>query len=326
VFGRPPRRARALFPLWAFLPVYTAGVVLFFVNARYRVPVLPVLVLFGAYALVWALDAWRAGRRGAVTGLALAALAVGVWARAVPPEINQSEAYGRWQLGVFEAQHGDPAAAAKEFEAAIAEWPRRAVFHKDLAVARKTLGDRRGARESIGRALELSPDDPASLGVLFELELEEGRLAEARAIAERMRERLPQFATGLYDLGRVAVVEADQAAGAGTTAVARAKREQALEAFERCSTETASSDAFACAYGAGLLLGQLGRPGEAVARFERSIALLGGPDRDGWFWRAQAACLEALQASGRAAEASARAEDLARRYPNDPRALALRQR
>ena len=47
-----PRR-RELFPLWGFVLVYMISVVLFFVSARFRVPVLPVLILYAAVAVDW---------------------------------------------------------------------------------------------------------------------------------------------------------------------------------------------------------------------------------------------------------------------------------
>ena len=56
------RRVRSLFPLWIFLPVYTVSVVAYFVCARFRVPVLPVLMIFAAYAAVHLVDALRARR------------------------------------------------------------------------------------------------------------------------------------------------------------------------------------------------------------------------------------------------------------------------
>jgi tetratricopeptide (TPR) repeat protein len=53
-----PRR-RELSMLYLFVALYSAGVVAFFVNARFRLPVVPVLILFAAYAAVWLVEHYR---------------------------------------------------------------------------------------------------------------------------------------------------------------------------------------------------------------------------------------------------------------------------
>ena len=48
---------------------------IFFVNARFRLPLWPVLALFAAAAAAWLIDRWRAGeRRPLVSGLAAVAI------------------------------------------------------------------------------------------------------------------------------------------------------------------------------------------------------------------------------------------------------------
>ncbi len=47
-----PRRVE-LFPLWGFVLTYAATVVLFFVSARFRVPLVPALILYGAALCDW---------------------------------------------------------------------------------------------------------------------------------------------------------------------------------------------------------------------------------------------------------------------------------
>jgi 4-amino-4-deoxy-L-arabinose transferase-like glycosyltransferase len=54
------RRAGRLFPLWGFCLAYGTSVVLFFVNARFRAPLVPFLILYGASAAVWLVQRARA--------------------------------------------------------------------------------------------------------------------------------------------------------------------------------------------------------------------------------------------------------------------------
>ncbi len=47
------RRAFDLFPLWGFVAVYTLSIVLFFITARYRVPIVPFLIIYACFAIRW---------------------------------------------------------------------------------------------------------------------------------------------------------------------------------------------------------------------------------------------------------------------------------
>ena len=81
---RTPRR---MFPLWGFVLVYMLSIVLFFCPSRYRVPVLPPLILLATYSLYW-LGVTLVARKwakllGAVCVLALAAAFV-----LIPPHSN----------------------------------------------------------------------------------------------------------------------------------------------------------------------------------------------------------------------------------------------
>jgi tetratricopeptide (TPR) repeat protein len=69
------RRWRELFPLWGFLATYGLSVALFFVNARFRAPMVPFLIVYGAAAAVWLVQRARA-RDFRAAGLGAGALAL----------------------------------------------------------------------------------------------------------------------------------------------------------------------------------------------------------------------------------------------------------
>lgn len=77
--------ARRLFPLWGFVLIYTLSVVAFFVCDRFRVPVIPVLMILGAHAVLWAWRTLRAGRWGRLCAAGLVVAAMGLVA-AIEPE------------------------------------------------------------------------------------------------------------------------------------------------------------------------------------------------------------------------------------------------
>jgi len=53
------RRRAELAMFYLFIIVYSIGVIAFFVNARFRLPIIPVMTLFSAYACVYLFDAYR---------------------------------------------------------------------------------------------------------------------------------------------------------------------------------------------------------------------------------------------------------------------------
>ncbi|MCH7600046.1 MAG: glycosyltransferase family 39 protein [Myxococcales bacterium] len=65
-------RWRKLAPLYALIGVYLATCLIFFVLSRYRIPAVPVLIMFAAAACVWLYDAMRARR----TSFAIALVAL----------------------------------------------------------------------------------------------------------------------------------------------------------------------------------------------------------------------------------------------------------
>ncbi|HKW14400.1 MAG TPA: glycosyltransferase family 39 protein [Candidatus Krumholzibacteria bacterium] len=53
------RRRSELAMFYLFIIVYSLGVIAFFVNARFRLPIMPAMTLFSAYACVYIVDAYR---------------------------------------------------------------------------------------------------------------------------------------------------------------------------------------------------------------------------------------------------------------------------
>jgi tetratricopeptide (TPR) repeat protein len=53
------RRRRELAMLYLFVLLYSAGVIAFFVNARFRLPIMPVMIIFAAYGAFYVITAYR---------------------------------------------------------------------------------------------------------------------------------------------------------------------------------------------------------------------------------------------------------------------------
>lgn len=72
------RRRRLLAPLYLFVLLYMLGVVAFFVNARFRLPVLPVLIIFAAFAVHYLIQAYRQRTFAIVRAVGILAVAA-IW-------------------------------------------------------------------------------------------------------------------------------------------------------------------------------------------------------------------------------------------------------
>lgn len=125
VVGGGRRQPKSL--LLIFAAVYSATVIPFFVNARFRMPVVPVLVIFAAAAVVaWSRWLWskpidrRFGKL--VAASIVAALAVAVVVRPLPA-LRVPDAQAFFNEGEACRAHGDFAAAAEWYREALGEFP-----------------------------------------------------------------------------------------------------------------------------------------------------------------------------------------------------------
>jgi tetratricopeptide (TPR) repeat protein len=118
------RRRLELFPLWGFVLVYMLSIIPFFCTARYRMPVVPVLILLAAQAVFTTLSAvrqrhWKSLMPGGGV-LALAALLV-FWTPAEKPSGN--DFISLTMLGHLYDDHGDPEKAVDIYRKVLALAP-----------------------------------------------------------------------------------------------------------------------------------------------------------------------------------------------------------
>jgi tetratricopeptide (TPR) repeat protein len=161
---------------FVMLGAYAASILLFFVFARYRLPVAPILLLFASYGVTRTLQLSK-WRMSAVPRTAAAVfLAATVLVNLPLPEGvggHRDSRAAHYNLGLYRRDHGRHAEAAEEFLAAAALQPR---YLQDPAFL-WTLGDvleRAGradeAFERYGAAADLdrsSPEAPYKLGQIY---------------------------------------------------------------------------------------------------------------------------------------------------------------
>ena len=127
------RRRLELFPLWGFVLVYMVSVLLFFCTARYRMPVLPILILLAVFGGFRIVDAARHRQWTTLAPrLVLLALAVAfVW---FTPQTKQfrNDAFSYCRLGSLYAEKGDTDMAIDSYHRALELAPHYLTAHFNL--------------------------------------------------------------------------------------------------------------------------------------------------------------------------------------------------
>ena len=166
--GRWARRAHRADSglLLLFIGLYFASFLPFFVTARYRVAIVPLLAALAAYAVVWTAER-LAERRLIAGGLAICAM-VGLC-------FLSSVNYYGYEADGF-----------------------KAAFDRAYSLARS--GRPRDARGWYERALHIQPDSPEAHGNLAELLVQEGKTDEAIEHYRTAIRLNPDYADGLYNL------------------------------------------------------------------------------------------------------------------------------
>ena len=255
--------------VWAlpilYLVICMGSVILFFCNARYRLPIVPVLILLAAQGVVRLVQDVRA-RRKSVLGayLAVGVLAV-IFLATNPPARGEfsphQTATGYHQLGqhYLRLSDDDPTQlepALYNFEQAVQLSPEAWLIREGLGLCLEKLGRHEEARRQWLKTLQYKPVTPD--GLLYQggqLESEgqlEGALAKYRQAIEldpRQPEPYLRLGNALLRLGRT---------------------EEALEPLRR--VHKLRPDLIDVEHELGVALAKQGRYAEAIQHFEAILA------------------------------------------------------
>jgi tetratricopeptide (TPR) repeat protein len=192
------------FLAWIVL-IYVASFVTFFVADRYRLPVVPLLLLFGAEALVWIGEQLRGKEWGrlAPAGVALAGLALFVnadWYRTATPATS---ALDYWSAGNGYQEMGRLAQAEVEHRKALALDPRNPEIWTNLGVDQYGAGRVREAAVSFQQALSLAPRNGTACYDLAMCELQLRHPQEARRLLEEAVRVEPEYTRARAELARL---------------------------------------------------------------------------------------------------------------------------
>jgi Flp pilus assembly protein TadD len=325
----PDRRRNGL--LLAMVAVYTASVALFVVMSRYRLPLVPILLLFVAAGLLQGLARLSRERSQAARALVLpvsAALAAAVIVNWPLVPVHAVRATTHTNIGIYLAKEGNaPERAVDHFERALALNPGYVEAHGNLGAVLGMRGETDQALAHLGDALRLKPDyvdGHYNAGLLLG---RSGRAEEAIGhFAEVVRLR-PDHADAHHALGfylaaggdlqgakahyvealRLAPDHADAHLRLGILLLREGRPSDAR--LHLAHVVQSHPDSEVAQYHLGLALLQDGQFEPAAAHFR---AALRGTDADGPI---HARLGEALARLGRCFEAAPHLEEAARRQP-----------
>lgn len=224
-------RSRAAPVLTLFVATQMVAVATFFVCGRYRMPAVPVLCVFGGFALV-ELAGMAAQRRWAailwgVAGLAAFGLLVNSDAYGVRRARGANRDY--YYLGQSYVVSHDRERAKEAFRQAAEDDPEDADAYWLLGQVEMATGEPEAAARAMKRALDIAPDFTSSAAMLADLHIQQGwPLAEPERLLQRALAAQPRHVRGLATLARLHVRQ-------GRLEEARADLEQAARVFANWS-------------------------------------------------------------------------------------------
>jgi tetratricopeptide (TPR) repeat protein len=248
---------RRLWLLYVMTAAYSMSVLAFYVVARYRLPIVPILMMFGGLAVV-------RGRAfvstlkpaGATTGLAILAV-VTLWSNITAASGDAMRAASYQNLGTTRQEAGRLDEAAEAFRHALALEPDYAPAHNSLGSVLRQQGHHDEAIGQLEAALRLQPDFDDARFNLGNARADRGDWAGAIAEYEALLRHRPDAVDVQSNLG---------------IALASAKRPgEAVEHF-RVAATLAPQDAKAH-YNLGHALLERGDSSEAVEHLVRALQI-----------------------------------------------------
>ena len=256
------RERDRLWLLYALVGTYSLSVVVFYVFARYRFPLVPIVLLFAAVALVRG-RSWFGAHSPRLWAPALAAtLLVAAFSNASLVDHRAMQATTHFNLGYGLAQYGKAAEATEQFRLALTIDPAFPKARNELGIVLAQEGKLDQAAVEFEEALRLDPDFAQAEANLGELRLQQSRPDEAREHFERALLIEPENAPAHDGLAKALFQQKDLAG--------------AVEHFER--SLSVEPDNAAAHNNLGVIAALRGDLEEAIVRFEAALAI--DPDYD----------------------------------------------
>ena len=193
---------RRLAVLYVLMGTYAASVLLFYVFARYRYPLVPFLVLFAGPGLTGSLQFARSASPTLRAMCAATVLAVAVFSNTgTLTSVETMAAVTHYNLGNAYKVHGDPEAAISHYLEALALDETFPEAHHNLSAAYAALGRTGPAEEHLRINLARNPGDALAHNNLANLLMTDNRTEEAVGHYRRALALDPDYSEAYFGLG-----------------------------------------------------------------------------------------------------------------------------
>ncbi|MBL4769885.1 MAG: glycosyltransferase family 39 protein [Planctomycetes bacterium] len=194
-----------LFPLWGFLVAYTLSVVAFFVCSRFRLPVLPVLIVLGSGASM-RLVAWTRAKQWLPLAGALALVGVVVVvSSSLPAGLVTDDSGGYMALGNDAMGQGDLDRAEGFYSEGLSASIRNQQLRLAWASLLRKRGQDQAARNWLDETLRMFPRFPEARVALCDLENAAGQHTRVVKLATAGLQFAPSQVGLHHELGRAYV-------------------------------------------------------------------------------------------------------------------------
>jgi tetratricopeptide (TPR) repeat protein len=193
--------------LYLFAGTYLVSLLPFFITSRYRLPVVPVMIVFAGVALV---RLWEKIKSKEAKGwIAPAAVLVAAFVFVNLPLVSFTFTEQYALLGAVHRDAGDYEEAAEQFRLAIRENPEFDLAWSNLGAVLGRLGRYPEAEEALVRAVELNPQLAAAYNNLGNIYFSTGQVERAKARFIEAASIDPDHKPAWENLARVGLVSQD---------------------------------------------------------------------------------------------------------------------
>ena len=155
------QRRNTLFLPYAFMISYMVSILLFFIHARYRLAIVPSLIIFAAFGLDWIFNKLAKKDYRPLLRYVFLFVVFFIFVNAAPQKINYAICYNNLGLALLEQGHQEEAKTA--FFKAIEINPNYSDATNNLGYIYLLQKEKEKARQFFQRALRLSPGSPVYL-------------------------------------------------------------------------------------------------------------------------------------------------------------------
>lgn len=198
-----------LLPLYLLFLAYAAGLLVFYVFARYRMPLVPFLVLFAVAGIARLPDFARSHPRGQLAAVGVATLLLAVFCNWPMIDADRMRSVTHFNIGNELVARDRIEEGVAQYRDAIRLEPGNALANHNLGAVLAGQGDLEGAKEHFERALEIAPGYAQARSNLARVhndlglaQLEAGERERAAASFEEALRVDPGFAQAKRNLER----------------------------------------------------------------------------------------------------------------------------